>query len=917
MRSSVFSILALLILVLFGMPSYPGAYPYGPPSYGPQGYYPSVPGYNPYGPPPPGYNPYGPPPPGYGQSPQGPYAPPPVTNVTVYQGGGSSFGSGSLMVSPGGMQGPITQVGSGYDPNNPMIPTGIPVGGGFPGMPTMGMGGMSMGGSWIGATMIAPPISQMLPVMNPYGGMGGMGGVGMGGMGSFPSFGSSFASGAFGGGFQADPLGLMMMSEMGPSVSGIPTMTPGMTDVLSVLQTQTSIGQKLQAQRSVGAYRIVRGLTNSVLANRSPKDLERYQKDLEDLVAVNPDELPQGVDIADIDVQMSRVNLALTDPSTLLLDPNASKLPDVGVRQERIARLNALLEKWITPDGLGEDLLLRKPASSRRSYSSRRLQGAYQSSTANMTVKELEGSIEKIAFDERQLNQAKGEAVRRKDEDTVQRINRSLYNMLIAKGKLFDNMMDSVADTDWEALIDNTRRIGPVTSSATASRPYRGRMGSSAHLASTSSLTTSSTTTAATAFQMNRDDIVALKADILGIIEGIKKYTDTERAQGSDNALVKTLEAHAQKVEKVLAAIDSPSTPNPFRTSQNALMQQIYTIYNTAHALSDKELYAQTPDILMDYKDKLDAALRDPESQLPPQLTYTQVQTFLDKILKILAMQVYAQENQNIQLTRGTVTRRIVIARGLGAQVTPIEELVKYLREGVFNRGATLSIDMRVSSDDVIQFVKQANNDAILNTSTAQKTIIAHQARRKKAESALSGLSNDNLDKIIQGDLSILSTIPTNRLQGIWLDLLDYYYNGDWNISPSEEQIKQATELGNTKTRTRTRSTGIGLKDVNEEENKEGVFEVKPEEKGAEKLLHDGVLLRELIGALEASIASEFTKEEISQESVRSNMTAAVTRLQEAYLIQYSGFMPKDPLEKMKNFTTTLVGLIDKVRSGT
>jgi len=940
------------------------------------------------------------------------------SNVYIYNNSPSPFANnGSLMVSGGSYQGLITSVPSGYDPNmnfGNATPTGIMVGGGSPpmlganpmnlgvpgpgnpmglqymtnnpGMNFTGIGGPQYAPNWNAGSMLAPPVGAMMGagmpgqvsqwnlnaqlgpnaayIANTTGTTGTLGAMnwGVGGMSPYapnpytPNPYTPINNGAqINNGGAADPFASIIAT-----MQNMPGMSGGMSDMMTAMLAQSPGYQKMQAQKSAGSFRIVRGLTNTVLASKSQMDLERYQRDLEDLVSVSPEYFPSNVEASDIDLQLSRVNLALTDPSTLLLSPNATSLPDLGLRQERVKRLNVLLDKWSTPNGLADTNTNLGTPRTRTPITARTRVGGFTSTTAT-TFEYLQNRIETISFDERQLTQSKTEVNTRNDSDTLRRIEQALYNTLIAKAKLYDNIMDSIQVADWENLIDNWRSIGPAKSATTfrgaSSSRVAGRTSGAPLLASTASLAASTIPSANPLFQLSKDEVIALKTDLQGVLSGMQDHKD--HAQGGDRALVKQLETHVKTVDGVLNAMNNASLPNPFRTSQNAVMQQIYNIHGAIAGLSDKDLYAQLPATLQDYRDKLDAALRTPAAKLPPELTYAQTQAVVDKLIKILAVQVYQEEDNDRQaLTQGSTVRRTVgslrsLGSGRGAKdISSTAALVTYLKNGAFNRGGGLSIEDVPSRADVMMLVGTMNKLYITGDKSIWTAVAAQQDRRNKAKVALESLSRlesvgGNLNSI--KNTNQLKSMPLSALRGVWGELLDYYYNMDYGIWPTEKQIKAATtqqasgrpgvsrapsssllslfdrkkQENEAKKEQEEEKTG-GEKNANENvinahrktsSKNEETEEVLNEEEILAEFLKDKTRLENLIRIIEQAIASTFVKHKFAKNMKANDMGKAIPILQDAYSIQYSGFLDRGSLEQIESFTTTLVENIDKIRS--
>ena len=323
-----------------------------------------------------------------------------------------------------------------------------------------------------------------------------------------------------------------------------------------------------------------------------------------------------------------------------------------------------------------------------------------------------------------------------------------------------------------------------------------------------------------------------------------------------------------------------------------------------------------------------------------------QVQTLLNKIIRTLAVQAYEKEDQDRKsLTQGSGIRRAFGTR-TRAQVTTVEEIVVALKNGAFDRGAQLAIDNRVTRSDAMTLVEIANKLSITGEKATWKAVAAQQDRRKKAFSSMMTLVSHagDLNGVIES-AGKLARIPLSTLRGIWEDLLEYYYNADYDIWPTEEEIKKATTQGSTGGRIAmqrrlgvmpsapvlsrfARKPGVSTsmpeskRDAEEKEDKGRAGEEgeekssleNPQEAAVNSFLKDGVFLSQLIGVIEEAIANSFKTGNISEEFVKKNLSQAVVTLQDAYLYQYSGFMPSGALESLQSFTSTLIERIDTAR---
>ena len=678
--------------------------------------------------------------------------------------------------------------------------------------------------------------------MNPMAGMNPMGGMGMGGMPGMP--------GMMGGMGMPGMMGGMMNPQM---------MVPGM---MQEMMKQSPQYIKLQAKKTAASYRIVKNVTNGALAGKTRQTLTKYQTDLQELVGLSPEYMPASIDPTDIDLQLSRVNLALTDKNTLLFDPNSMTLPDNRLRQERRTRLNALLAKWSTPEGVAPSGSTRTRRSSMRTRSTR-------SGTGLASFVKTRAQIELISADERQLSVAKTEVEEEKNRDTLRRIENAIYNTIIAKGKAYDSLMDTMTKQDWGQIIDAAR--GHTTISTTG-RTARTSTRGPTRISSKSRGTRRTARTRGPS-QFGRDEIAELREEIRGVLDELEKRPDG--AVGDDRALRKTLEIQEERLDQVLEAMEDISLPNPFQ-AQSPVLKQVSQVYQMLIKMTDQEIMKIAPAQLLEYRDAFDAAILTPENKLPKDLTYSRALSMYYKLSKMIAVKEFLESDQDRKsISQGSSSKRAIgrFSRDRGEGRNDVTNLVDYLKRGDFDRGAPLSVSMMVSRLDVTSLVKRLNEKAILGDEAEQahdaeaakdaregakasrssgffgkigrgisrgvraakrtassvaraatrqnlkdwRAIAAQQDRRKAARIALTNLVQDlrvslkEVPSISMGTYA--NKVSRSRLRGTHDDLSDYYLNGDCEIWPLEgDATAEDLEVKDQRRKVRVGRGGAGAK---------------------------------------------------------------------------------------------------------
>jgi hypothetical protein len=721
-------------------------------------------------------------------------------------------------------------------------PTGVPVGGGMPvlpgsNMPMMppGAGGGGAPVPWNQSGMIVPPLQQMMssgvtPGMMPgsmpsgmmpsgfasgmmpgmmapgqaasmgvtaqlganasmmtalSGQAGTLGAAAMGlpmntGLGSSGMMpGMSPFGGASLPGMPQNPsmMGMMMGMGSGMGLGGFAGM--GMQSAMMMFspQYQQQYNQ-MQASTSSKTFRIVSSLTNQTLTSKSNSQLKKYQDDLETLVSLPEESLPSGVSAEDIDMQLSRINIALTDKGTLMADPDGTTVPENGLREERNERLNALLVKWSTPDG--------KSSTTGSRFQSRAVPSRVGGSGA-MALVRAKQMIEKIEADERQLTVAKTELSSKQDNEMIRRIDNALYNTLLAKAKEYDELMDKVGKKNWEQIIDQDRGL------STSSLQLRGNVGRSSGVHVLSGPTRSSVGMNANRF--GRDEALELHREVQALLKALDDRSDM--AIGGDAGVKAQLQVHLQTLDQVVDALNDPSLPNPFR-SASPEMQQVLQIWTQVSSISFDDLQKMNENELEKQVKIFQSVVSNPKPRLHPQMKYSDAQDVFNRLVSVLASKEYedTNEKQSVATSRGGGVSGMIRRATTGgtrakAMYKEGEDLVAYLIKGYFGRSNLETLSNAVTWDDAVRLVKS------INIRTAQSGVWDSKSDRdervKGAQAIISDLlekSSGGLDTITASDLK---RTASSRLGSAWSVLSSYYYNADYatwedTLPPKEEE---------------------------------------------------------------------------------------------------------------------------------
>lgn len=850
-------------------------------------------------------------------------------------------GAGADSVNPG-------YIPSGYsaaDNYGNTTDTGVLVGGGAPSM--MGMNPMTLSGmqgvngttpDWNQGSMMSPPVTAMMRAGQSMGSGMPMANSMMMGARGIP-MGTPMPMGAMPGGIfmgSGMPMGMNMGAAMNPMGMGgmqggmmSPQMFMMNPEMMKTMMMQSPQFQKTKANSKAGIVRTVDSLTNGTLANSVPSTLNRYRSGLEELAGIAPEYLPSDITADAIDLQLARVNLALTDKNTLLLEPNSKTLPDTSLRQDRMNRLNTLLAKWSTPEGVRSDADRRVSSPNRAS----------RSSSGLMIFIIMRKKIDGISADERRLYQAKKEMEEEKNLGTLRRIENALYNTIIAKGHAYDRLMDGMRNQDWERVIDAARgnelvSTGRTTSSRSSRMPK--------NISSQGGRTLPSHVRGGIS-QFGRDEIMEFKTEIGGVLDSLADRPD--HSLGDDRGLQKSLEIHEELLQKVLDAMENPSLPNPYR-SPSPLLQQVSQVYRNLSSMTMREIMKLSLPQLEEYKAAFEAAVLNPENKLPKDISYSKAQKMHDKLFVIIVTRQYRELDQSRKdVSQGSFVHRVRgrMKNKKGEVLSEVSEMVKYLKLGVLNRNINLSDDM-VSSDDLMKVVKEQNEMYIVGSRKTKKAMYAQNDRRKAARMALKNLGIDlhvSMQDLPEADVNqYLNGTSRHRLKGAVDDLRTYYFNQDPYIWPEgfdensadveeEDPTKGSKRRGRHKRglvgKLTSKFTRHGKKDkektAEEGEEKAVHSETKPvpekEETGTNQgmhtLLQNGVGIAEIIGKIEMALARKFKVENIESKWVKSNLDEAIARYREASQYRYSGFLRSESQNAIENYTDALLTAIEEV----
>ncbi len=645
------------------------------------------------------------------------------------------------------------------------------------------------------STMMPNMMSSMMSGMTP--GMSPFGGTALPGM---P--------------FQDPSMMGMMMANMALSGTGFSSMGLGNMSTQNAMmmflpQFQQQYSQ-MQATTTAKTFRIVSSLTNQALVGKTEAQLKKYQSDLETLTSVPEENLPEGVDAVSVDTQLSRINIALTDKGSLMADPDSRTVPDVGLRSERNARLNALLTKWTTPDGgtsskpSPSPLALRAPLPPVQPRTPVSSVGTYQS-TNSLALAKVKEAIDKIEEDERQLTIAKEELSATQDREMIRRIDIAVYNTLIAKARQYDNLMDSITRQTWEQIIDQERGLSTSSlqlTGTTAGTPAR-RLPPRATPRSPLLPTTPQPN------QFGRDEVLEIQREIQAVLNALNARQDM--SVGGDIGMKAQLETHLQKLDSIVKAFNDPTLPNPFRTGSPE-MQQVLTLWTQMNSMSLEDLQKMTPQTLQANIQIFENVLLNPKPRLHPQIKYSEVQDLFDRLVSVLASLEYNDANNKqgaatrtgfggtmMRLTTGG-TARSMYNEGIG--------LVTYLKKGYYERSTLNSLDQSVTWDAAVDLVKQ------INVRSAQSKVWSSGSNRGTRVSNAQNVLKDLVEKfpkLLEDEGSVMVSdltrvYGTSRLASFWSNLGDYFYNADFATWPDTLATADGKPAASAATSTQRRS---------------------------------------------------------------------------------------------------------------
>lgn len=835
------------------------------------------------------------------------------------------------------------------------FPWNTAAGMGGPGMPYMMPNFSAAGGMGPAAPLIVPGISGASA-------FAGMGSSAMAGMNAFNNIynGNTFINAYNNPLSLADMLGFFdMMSLMrgGSSAElglpGNPLAGMGAPSALMMMSPQfRKEYDKREASIAAGTLRLLETTTNAALAKTDKEDLRKYQKSLQLLATFAPDVLPPNIDTSDIGIQLSRVTLALDDPATLLADPSSKTVPEKGLQAAQGIQLNELLSKWATPKGEDSSSTGLRPLVN-PSFSTPATLSRTQNSAIAVFLR-VHKQIESIEEDERLLRAGQNDPNSKKDSDMMGRIEQALYNTMIAKAYQYDDLMDHILRKDWEALIDQergkevsstslslSRRSTPITFKA-SSRPSPPR--------------SSSLPSATGKSDFRRDEVVELHRAMVALLDALNSKEDI--SVGGDAGIRAKLQVHIEKLEKVLAALNDPTKPNPFRTI-SPVMDQVASLWEELNKQSNADLLALKPDVLKGNIQPFAEILNAPMGKLPPQMKYSDVQSLYNKLVTVLAVQAYQAANNasavgqyGSRLTRaiGSLTTR---AKTIFGDSTQVED---YLEKGWYSRSDSTALDSQVTRDAAISLVESMALRYIAQQKrwwTKGDLDTRLDNAKRVSQNLLEQLKSLSLNAISVEILKVRYTIST--LKQHRQTLLTFFLHGDpvtWVKAEEAQQeealAEKAKKLGGSRPNMSTnvalrtgQAAGKFLSKIRnkkampepsappkledtvpekqaplEESNEEAAsFEpqVNSQEKEVREFLQNSAGISMMIEKLETAIAEKIMETTMEEAQVKENLLEAVGMLQGAYTYQYSGFLEPVTQEKFSRWTNDLIGKIDNV----
>lgn len=759
----------------------------------------------------------------------------------------------------------------------------------MPGMGMSGMGGYGMGMNGMGMLGMGMNGMGMQGINMPGMGMNGMGMQGM----NMPGMGMN-------------GMGMQGMNMPGMGMNGMPGMMAPMQQQMYNMRAEQQ--RRYRAEMSSEVYRTVEGLTNGALVNETFEQLKQYEMHLRNLRSLPSDAWPDDVSTESLQMQLSRLSLAQNDPGKLRADPGAFTLPDTSLQDEMFKRLDQLLNKWKTSRGVessrgagGSRYVQRGRYSTASSYGAR----TYGPRGRNASLELLRGptarQIESITADTRDLLSIKDELEAMGGQEAkLRRVKGALFNMLVAKGKLYDTMVDRVGKEGWKTIIDQHRGVTPTRTSG-------------GYASSTRRSTTAHSHTHTREPQVGIDEIKELKYEMKGIADKLGQSED--QVYGEDMATYETMRHHIETLETVIDLMENPQKPNSFQ-GPPPIVGQIATLYSSYQTAPNFLETLRSPRKEKEVEEDiriLHVALQDPKEKLPPDLAYSEALELYQALKGISVLNDWDQlSSQLSDVKRGGFRSRGVGKRELRDEIA---EMVQHLVDGalpVIWHGET-----KVSKSDAEGAVHELNKQNIIGDKKSSISQAKYKGRWNEARNALNKLQSalKGVMKDVDAD-TLLRKVSLRDLQDLRSNILTYYYNGDAEIvlTPEDEEGvvgKAAGKISEWFSRKKKADEKKAEEPDEEESPAEEEEELTPEEQAVEDFLKDNGKLATLMRAVDGALSDEFKPNSLTLSEVKSDIEGYAGKLQSALTYEAGGFVLGS---RLKDYITKLTRLMEKAR---
>ena len=694
--------------------------------------------------------------------------------------------------------------------------------------------------------------------------------------------------------------------------------------------------KKAILNQAASTFRLVASMSNGSLANEDMNDLKKWRQHLRQLTKLSESKLAEFINQADdesreeekktkkdktlkdlVSEQLDRISTAIRDPESLRNDPDAKTMPETEYKEDHRETVNDLIAKWKTSNGLQKG---KKRHTTKTTTNSSR-----SSRTASYTkIRKIDQEVELITEDQRILNAALKGAQKSNNEDYANRIEGALYNMLIAKGRLYDGFMDLLTPPTLESIVDRIRNGGALPtpkSTHTRKSSRKKRSHSKSHTLSN--------------YNPGLDELKGDKEAIDGVIEALEKMDD--RSTGSDRALITQLKTNVAKINNVIDAVHNPTMKNPFRGLSEAAKEALedYKILKdmplgSIDVESDEDDQKQTKnrgtlvglsdDQLSQYKSTFQNVVNNPVGNVSPRMPFSEALGILDRITKVQALLLLSKMDTTSDKISSSKMRGKKKARGLNRSDSEenLNKIADYLQWGYFSFGPQIGADV-IDSSDVLSTIRKINTyfiekkASLFKKSAAAATKVEQRDRRQAAQRSLESLG-DNMGASAQDLVK-----KVRNLNGIYDNVLTYYNSGYYKDIPLEEEAEKEEKKKQSKPKKHKKShhSFWGKKDTpkdshdeeedgynadNEDEESEtkdseekAQTEADPIQEVLDTPAHLQDLLQRLAEARYISLRDEYPNSDITSDAVKEEVQTYVTLLKQYRMLLASSFLsPKD-----------------------